>query len=570
MFSAITAFMRQRLCLRGYRLSILSGLLLIIGLFSLLQLMSVAIISNTMTQVKQDTATSELLRKQQALMDQARMNVMNASDKLNRAGIYLQVDKETGSVGSWHSLMDEAEASLKQAESDYRQLDRLPISATDDAIFTDLRTSYQRLYDGLRELADGVKTSNQIDIFFIVPIQAYQTDFAQKYVRYIEANAVKQKRHGQQFLLSLDRTHTIFMVVLGLLLSVSLVVWIGVNRIIIRPLKRIIAHLRWIAAGNLSHPVDEEKYCTQEIAMLNHDVIQMKRGLVALVRQVRRGVEQMQRQVDNVAADNQTLLAQATRQSNELKATTENILQLNEHLAQHTQHTEQASRHAGATNSVAVQGECMMNEVQAAMSEIAGRSREMSDVIGMIENVAFQTHILSLNAAIEAAHAGESGRGFSVVAREVGMLAAQSSQSAHNINQLIRDSDASVTTGANLVKKLNDSLQEIIHSAKGTSAFLGEIADIARQQARHINSVTQRIGTLNDSVRQNASQVATSAQTFTSLLTQAEQLNASVALFTLPEHEHPTTARLSEAPLPTAVNENRRPCFTRPSEQSLR
>lgn len=522
---------------RRHRLSILSGLLLIIGLFSLLQLVSVGIISQTMTQVRQDISANESLRQQQALMDKARMEVMNASDKLNRAGIYLLVDKETGSEGSWHSLMDEAEVSLKQAQEHYQQLGTVTTVETDTTAFVDLKKSYSQLYSGLVELAQGIKTTNQIDIFFAVPVQAYQSDFTQKYSHYLQDTDALQKQHGQQFLASLDQAKTIFITVLGLLLAIAIAVWIGVSRVIIRPLKHIIAHLKLIAAGDLSHSVDTEIRGTREIGQLNTSVIQMQEGLVTLVNQVRQGVDHMVTQVDRVAADNHQLSEQANRQSHELKVTTEHIIQLSQHLEQNAQHTQQANLHAEDTSKIAEQGETMMNDVKAAMSDIAGRTREMTEAIGMIENVAFQTHILSLNAAIEAARAGTMGRGFAVVAREVGTLASQSSHSAQNINVLIRDSDNSVSAGTRLVNKLNDSLQNIIQTAKGTGTFLSEISEISHQQTESIHEVTTRLSTLNDTVRENAGQVEASARTFSSLLEQTERLNTSVSLFILPSTE---------------------------------
>ncbi|MEQ9879088.1 Tar ligand binding domain-containing protein [Pectobacterium aroidearum] len=522
---------------RRHRLSILSGLLLIIGLFSLLQLVSVGVISQTMTQVRQDISANESLRQQQALMDKARMEVMNASDKLNRAGIYLLVDKETGSEGSWHSLMDEAEVSLKQAQEYYQQLGTVTTVEADTTAFVDLKKSYSQLYSGLVELAQGIKTTNQIDIFFAVPVQAYQSDFTQKYSHYLQDTDALQKQHGQQFLSSLDQAKTIFITVLGLLLAIAIAVWIGVSRVIIRPLKHIIAHLKLIAAGDLSHSVDAEIRGTREIGQLNTSVIQMQEGLVTLVNQVRQGVDHMVTQVDRVAADNQQLSEQANRQSHELKVTTEHIIQLSQHLEQNAQHTQQANLHAEDTSKIAAQGETMMNDVKAAMSDIAGRTREMTEAIGMIENVAFQTHILSLNAAIEAARAGTMGRGFAVVAREVGTLASQSSHSAQNINVLIRDSDNSVSAGTRLVNKLNDSLQNIIQTAKGTGTFLSEISEISHQQTESIHEVTTRLSTLNDTVRENAGQVEASARTFSSLLEQTERLNTSVSLFILPSTE---------------------------------
>ncbi|QTF08332.1 HAMP domain-containing protein [Brenneria izadpanahii] len=531
---------------RRRRPSILLGLLLVIGLFSLLQLISVGIISQTMTQVRLDTSANEQLRQQQALMDKARMEVMNASDKLNRAGIYLLVDKETGSVGSWQSLMDEAEASLKQAQIYYQSLD----ASSSSPAFDQLKNSYQQLYAGLAELAQGIKGTNEIDIFFVIPIQAYQNDFTQKYSLYLQDNDARQKQHGQQFLTSLDRAHTIFIIVLGLLLLVSVLIWVSVNKVIIRPLKRIIDHLQLIAAGDLSHTIAMEKWATREIDQLNNSVIQMQRGLVVLVNQVRQSVGNMISQVDKVAEDNRILSEQAGKQSHELKATTEHIIQLSQHLEQNTQHTQQASLHAEDTSDIAMRGEVMMNEVKTAMSDIASRTREMTEAISMIENVAFQTHILSLNAAIEAARAGEMGRGFSVVAREVGTLASQSSHSAQNINALIRDSDNSVEMGALLVKKLNDSLQEIIQAAKGTSTFLSEISEISDQQNQSIHEVTSRIRTLNDTVQQNADQVETTALTFSSLLEQTEQLSTTVSLFQLPSDANKSSTATDNTLIP--------------------
>ncbi|ADM98420.1 methyl-accepting chemotaxis protein [Dickeya dadantii] len=538
---------------RQYRLSFLSGLLLIIGLFSLLQLLSVGMISKTMTEVRQDSAANEALRQQQALMDQARMEVMNASDKLNRAGIYLMFDKETGSVGSWNSLMTEAEESLTHAQAYYQKLEHFSGAARNDAAFNELKSSYQQLYNGLLELAQGIKKTNEIDIFFAVPIQAYQTLFTQKYASYLQGNDVRQKQHAQQLLNNLDDAHTLFIVILGLLLAISLVVWIGVNKVIVHPLKRITDHLRLIAAGDLSHDIGIERRTTREIALLNSSVVQMQGGLVELISQVRQGMGTMMRQVSHVTTDNRQLSEQANRQSEELKVTTEHIIQLSQHLEQNAQYTEQAGHHAEETSHIAEQGETMMNDVRNAMQNISSRSKEMTEVISLIENVAFQTHILSLNAAIEAARAGEMGKGFSVVAREVGTLASQSSQSAQNINALIHESDSSVATGARLVGHLNDSLQEIIQAAKGTSTFLNEITDISQQQNQSIHEVSNRIRSLNDTVKQNALQVETSARTCLQLLEQTEQLNLSVSLFQLPGTEaaavQPDALRTAPAPV---------------------
>ncbi|GAB7206084.1 hypothetical protein OS31_23480 [Dickeya oryzae] len=94
-----------------------------------------------------------------------------------------------------------------------------------------------------------------------MPIQAYQTQFTQKYSRFLQENDTRQKQHAQQLLNNLDAAHTLFIVVLGLLLVISVLVWIGVNKVIVHPLKRITDHLKLIASGDLSHDIAIEKTC---------------------------------------------------------------------------------------------------------------------------------------------------------------------------------------------------------------------------------------------------------------------------------------------------------------------
>lgn len=518
-----------------FRPSFLSGLILIIGLFSILQLLSIGALSQTVTQVKQGSHTQEIQGQQQALMDQTRMEVMNASDKLNRAGIYLLYDKESGSVGSWQSLMEEAETSLKLAKSHYQQLMNAVPSDQRDAAFSELTTHYQQLYDGLVELAQGIKQTHEIDIFFAVPIQAYQNMFTQSYARYLKDSDQRQQQTAQRLIGQLDRTQTVFIAVLAALLVIAALVWSGVTRLIVRPLHHIHQHLQNIAAGDLSQPLTQCDRTAREIHQLSQSIIVMQTGLVTLIDQVREGMETMLGHVAQANDDNQKLSTQAECQFKELRAATEHVEELNQHLEKHERHTQQASRHAEETSHIAGKGEKMMDDVRVAMRAISDRSQQMTDVISLIDNVAFQTHILSLNAAIEAARAGVQGRGFAVVAREIGTLASQSSHSAQNINALISQSDQSVSSGAQRVNQLNDSLQNIIRAARETSSFLNEITTIAQQQNRSIHEVTHRISSLNESVKQNAGQVAASADTFSSLLQQAAQLNSAVSVFRLPE-----------------------------------
>ena len=118
-------------------------------------------------------------------MDRARMELLIASDKLNRAGIYYMEDKETGSEGSLHSLLNEALQSMQQSQQNYREL--LLLSAHDNRPeFVGVKESYQQLYQGLTELGQLLSKNNYIDLFFEVPIQGFQSDFTEKYYHYLQ------------------------------------------------------------------------------------------------------------------------------------------------------------------------------------------------------------------------------------------------------------------------------------------------------------------------------------------------------------------------------------------------
>lgn len=166
------------------KFGILSGLILVISLFSLLQLFSIGYLSNILDNTKYNVEKTHHSHQQEVLMDRSRMELLIASDKLNRAGVYYMVDKETGSEGSWQSLLSEATQSMQQSQDNFRQL--LLVSANDDRPeFIVLKESYLQLYQGLSEISQGLAKNSNIDAFFEVPIQGFQSDFTEKYYRYL-------------------------------------------------------------------------------------------------------------------------------------------------------------------------------------------------------------------------------------------------------------------------------------------------------------------------------------------------------------------------------------------------
>ncbi|WP_447866985.1 methyl-accepting chemotaxis protein [Rahnella bonaserana] len=510
---------------------ILFGVICVIALFSALQIFSTVVLTKILQDARNNVIATESLRQQQAVMDKARMELLMASDKLNRAGIYYMQDKETGSVGSWNSLMEESLGSLTASQKAFTRFQEMTKDSSQAA--TELKASYQMFFDGLREQADGLQKNNNIDSFFEVPVQAFQDDFSQKYYAYLAVNEHTAVSLSDRLLNALSQAKTLFMGALVILAVIAVLVWRGVAAWIIRPLQRMIGHISVLAAGDLSQDVEDDNARVIEVRELGISLRNMQRGLQKLVSEVRDASAHIMLNIDQMAKGNEELSAQAAIQSEELRAATEHITHLNERVKENAAHAQQATRQAEQAKGVATRGGEVMGQVDMAMKEIVSQSSEMSSIVSMIDGVAFQTNILALNAAIEAAHAGQHGRGFAVVAKEIGLLAQKSSHSTRGIHQLIDDSVQQIGRGSASVSVLSQSLEEIIHIFSGLSALVSEISEATLYQGQSVHDVSERITALNQVTLQNGKLADHAAASSQQLLDQSQRLEKAVARFAL-------------------------------------
>lgn len=512
-------------------MGLLSGVICVIALFSLLQLFSTVFISNILRDAKVNLVTGDGLHRQQATMDRARLSLLTASDSLNRAGIYYLQDKATGSDGSWHSLLDESLAALQASEQAFAQFERLSAEAPEAA--GALKDSYRLFYDGLKEQAQGLQGSS-IDAFFAVPIQAFQADFNEKYLAYQALNERRGDDVNVRQLAALEQARTFALGALAALALIAVGVWVGVSRWVIAPLRRAIAHLNVLAAGDLSRPLPPERAFNREMHQLQTSIGHMQGGLQRLVSEVRDAASGILNGVGRLADGNRQLTAQSAKQNGELQLATEHVQQLAARVEENGQYAQQASQRTEQARQCAGAGEQMMETVNVSMQGIVNQSAEMRGIVALIDSVAFQTNILALNAAIEAAHAGVHGRGFAIVAKEVGLLAQKSSHSTRDIQQLINRSLQQIDQGSQAVDLLTGNLRQIIDLVNKCSALMGDISLASLNQGESIQDVTARISALNQVARQTGTVV--NAVTEASLLLQgeSERLEKAMARFRLP------------------------------------
>lgn len=515
----------------GKSMGLLSGVICVIALFSLLQLFSTLFISNILRDAKVNLVTGDALHRQQATMDRARLSLLTASDTLNRAGIYYLQDKATGSDGSWHSLLDESLAALQASERAFTQFERLSAEAPEAP--GALKDSYRLFYDGLKEQAQGLQGSS-IDAFFAVPIQAFQADFNEKYLAYQALNERRGDDVNVRQLAALEQAKTFALGALAALALIAVGVWVGVSRWVIAPLQRAIAHLNVLAAGDLSRPLPPERAFNREMRQLQTSIGHMQSGLQRLVSEVRDAASGILSGVGRLADGNRQLTAQSAKQDSELQLATEHVQQLAARVEENGQYAQQASQRTEQARQCAGAGEQMMATVNVSMQGIVNQSAEMRGIVALIDSVAFQTNILALNAAIEAAHAGVHGRGFAIVAKEVGLLAQKSSHSTRDIQQLINRSLQQIDQGSQAVDLLTGNLRQIIDLVNKCSALMGDISLASLNQGESIQDVTARISALNQVARQTGTVVNAVTEASQLLQGESERLEKAMARFRLP------------------------------------
>ncbi len=335
-------------------------------------------------------------------------------------------------------------------------------------------------------------------------------------------------------------------VVLAVLLAAVAATYI--TRSITKPLADALDVAGQVAQGNLTMQVQSNS--RDEIGQLLQAMKAMQDSLVAVVSKVRSGSESVSNASAEIAQGNNDLSARTEQQASALEETAASMEELNSAVKQNADNASQANQLAMNASTVAVQGGEVVGQVVETMKDINDSSRKISDIISVIDGIAFQTNILALNAAVEAARAGEQGRGFAVVASEVRSLAGRSAEAAKEIKALINASVERVEQGTVLVDKAGTTMTEVVSSIRRVTDIMGEISAASNEQSAGVNQVGEAITQMDQVTQQNAALVEQMAAAASSLKSQAGDLVQTVAVFKLSAADQGHSARAAAAPSP--------------------
>ncbi len=326
-----------------------------------------------------------------------------------------------------------------------------------------------------------------------------------------------------------------FLGITVLAIGVSIVTAVITGKTLLKQLSQAVEVVHSVAAGELTATINAPG--KDEISMLMRGLSTMQTSLVTVVSNVRQGSDAVATASAEIARGNNDLSARTENQASALEQTASSMEQLNATVKQNADNARQANQLAMRASTVAIQGGEVVSQVVDTMKDINEASRKITDIIQVIDGIAFQTNILALNAAVEAARAGEQGRGFAVVASEVRSLAGRSADAAKEIKSLINASVERVEQGTTLVDQAGITMTEVVSSIKRVTDLMGEISAASSEQSAGVSQVGEAITQMDTVTQQNAALVEEMAAAAGSLKSLAHDLVQTVAVFKLSPHD---------------------------------
>lgn len=476
-------------------------------------------------------------QRSQILLAHALASHVQRVDEQNYTMLSAWVEKGAGAVQAidqnTQTLLTQAGEQLNQSKELFkRYADLHPVDASLLSGHERVVRAYHSLVTtGIDPLATALQQGRIADFnaIFGSRIPALEKDlYSQAELQMAQQQAI-ETAHSYQQAKQYALVKQLVGVAMVFIVLLSFAVYWFLNRMVLYPLGRMDRYFTQIAQGNLTEPINTDS--SNEIGVLFKSLNRMQQELERMVHSVRHGVEQIRVNAMAIHDGTTDLNRRSEQQAAALQETAASMEQLASTVRLNTENAFQANQVAQQSSDIAQKGGEAVASVVHTMNGMSDSADKISDIVNVIDSIAFQTNILALNAAVEAARAGEQGRGFAVVAAEVRSLAQRSAQAAQEIKTLINASFEQVQKGSAQVNEAGQVVSNVVQAVAGVSALMSEISEASTEQSQGIDQVNLAVVEMDSVVQQNAYLVQKTALSLASLQDQAEQLAAVVATF---------------------------------------
>jgi methyl-accepting chemotaxis protein len=506
----------------------------LIGAFILVSIISAVVSGIGIRNMAQISANADKTYRQDLvglnLIQQANADVLRVGTYLRNAILATTAAQRAGSL-------DQADKALASAREHLDQAEPLVYTDKGKATFADLDQGWQDYVQAFNEMKGKINASGLQDRDSLTEymLGEYHRKGFKTLVLMGNLVALKQgdaQKTAESNDVVYDEGRNLMLVLVVMSVSIGLGIGIWMMRNVTRQLgtepATAAAVARSVAAGDLNISIDLRPGDTNSLMA---SLKSMCDALMRVVSDVRENAEGVATASAQIAQGNLDLSSRTEEQAASLEETASSMEELTAAVRHNTDNARQAATLAGTASGVAQRGGEIVGRVVETMGEISTSSTRMSEIIGVIEGIAFQTNILALNAAVEAARAGEQGRGFAVVAGEVRTLAQRSATAAKEIKELISDSVGRVEAGSMLVEEAGGAIKEIVQSVKRVTDIVGEISSASSEQSTGIEQVNQAVNQMDQVTQQNAALVEEASAAAQTMARQADSLRKAVAFF---------------------------------------
>lgn len=444
----------------------------------------------------------------------------------------LQAERSNSQSAS--AALKAAQIALSKGDAAFNTYMGIPKQKDEQALANRYRDAWQRYrQQGLQPLMDAAHEGNALRTSQLVATTLPQLDL--EFEQALDTLLSFRERHADRLNQEAqDRfASSLFYICVdtGLFLLVLLLLFIQIKRRIIAPLGKAQAWCDDMARGDLNQSITATG--NDETSDMLRALERMRQSLAQIISEVRATGDIVAHTAEEIATGNDDLSSRTEQQAASLSQTAASMEELTATVRQTSDNARQASSLAEEMRNAAHDGDAIVGEVVVSMRHIETGSAKIDSIIGIIEDIAFQTNILALNAAVEAARAGEQGRGFAVVASEVRNLAQRSSVAAKEIKTLIEQSGEQIACGSSQVSRAGESMARILKAVKQVSDLMDEIAMSTGEQSRGIDQINLAVNQMDSVTQQNAVLVEEISATTRTLTARSQELKQSVTLFRL-------------------------------------